>query len=145
VLHKAPLHLTPPSMALSPLTMVVTTPTTTPRCSLNPYRRAKSTPSPHRAFPPSLSSSLMPTITLVPSSSHRRSSPLHRCSCCGEHPSNTASSGSSSSTFAGEHQQALAPARHALARCRRALLYAPPQSTVDPSCTARSTGFSTRK
>jgi hypothetical protein len=112
-------------MVLKPLTLAVTTPATPPRCSLSPYKRGTSTPGPHHPFFPSLPSSLAPSFTLAPSSSHRRSSSLSfRRSCSGEHPSDTASSSLSSSTAAGK-------------RCR-ALLSASPRSTVDPSCAAQS-------
>jgi hypothetical protein len=59
-------------------------------------------------------------------------SPLHRRSYSSENPS-----GSSSSAAVGEHRRAPAPTCHILTRCLRALLSAPPQSTVDLS---RATG-----
>jgi hypothetical protein len=130
-------------MALKPLTPTVTTPTTPPQCSLCPYKRAKSTPGPHRPFPPL---SRAPSFLLCPRAELKPppffasvAPPLHRRSCSDERPSATASSGSSSSTATGEHQRVLALTRCVPARPHHTFLSAPPQSMVDPSRAARFT------
>jgi hypothetical protein len=114
-------------MALKPLTSAITTPPTPPRCSLSPYKRAKSTPGPHRPFFSSLPSSLVPSFALMMSSSYRHSSrPSH-------HP------------FAVAHDQVSTPLALpptsigwpqccALARRHRALMSVPPTSIGWPQC-----------
>jgi hypothetical protein len=86
-----------------------------------------------------------PRADLKPSPFFTSVTPPLRCSSCsGEHPSSTASSGSSSSTTSGEHWSALTPARRTPAWSRRALLSVPPRWTRAAPVHApwtRSTGF----
>jgi hypothetical protein len=99
-----------------------------------------STQGPHRPFSPlSLElphAFLRPRAKLKPSSFIASiAPPLRRRSCSGDHPSSTASSGS---TTTGEHWCALASTCRVPARRCRVLLSAPPRSTVDPICANQS-------
>jgi hypothetical protein len=102
-------------LALKPLTPAITTPTTPPRCSLGPYKRRRAPSALTIPFPlsPELPRAfLRPHAELKPSLFFASvASPLRRRSCSCEHPSGTASSGSSSSTAADEHRRSIAPVR----------------------------------
>jgi hypothetical protein len=138
-----PINLASSSMVLKPLTLSITTLATLPDAPSAPIKGDEHPrPSPP-LFPlsPELPRAfLSPHAELKPPPFFASAAlPLRHRSCSGEHPSGTAPSGSSSSTTIGENRRALVPARRVLARHRRALLSAPPRSTVDPSRATLST------